>query len=234
MTTIVGINTNIGEEAVILGSDTQMNYFDEDGNVVSKRPMLKMIYGEFWALAYSGGDTDRLRSFYNKLRNPTDKRYKNFGKERLTEMVSRAVNKKRFYEINELNAKYGDAELTNEFIMVINRPKIDLFHIDIFGNLKNSGSENYLVLGSGKDEAKKYIDEYRDGETFESYNIDIEGAVRLCTGALKKAKNDIFSGGPMDLIVIKQGGINSFGRKIKESLENEEKRVLEEIIKSVK
>ena len=37
-----------------------------------------------------------------------------------------------------------------------------------------------------------------------------------------EAKNDIFSGGPMDLIVIKQGSINSFGRKIKESLENED------------
>jgi 20S proteasome alpha/beta subunit len=118
--------------------------------------------------------------------------------------------------------------------MAINRPKVDIFHIDVFGNLKNSENENYLVLGSGKDEAEKYIEECIEGETFDSYNINIESAIRLCTGALKKARYDIFSGGPMDLVVVRSDKVYSYGEKIKNSLKVAEMKVLEEIIKDVK
>ena len=95
MTTIIGIKTNVEDEAIILASDTQMNYFDEDDNVIAKRPMLKMINGDFWALDYSGADTNELRSFYNRLRNPEDRRYKNFGKEKLAEIMIKAITKKK-------------------------------------------------------------------------------------------------------------------------------------------
>lgn len=238
MTTIIGIKTNVDDEAIILASDTQMNYFDEDDNVIAKRPMLKMINGDFWALAYSGADTNELRSFYNKLRNPNDKRYKNFGKEKLAEIMIKAITKKRFYEINELNAKYiregGDLESADEFLMAVNKPKVDIFHIDVFGNLKNSENGNYLVLGSGKGEAEKYIEERIEGETFDSYNINIESAIGLCAGALKKASYDIFSGGPMDLVVVRSDRVYSYGEKIKNSLKMAEMKVLEEIVKDVK
>ncbi|HJO15031.1 MAG TPA: hypothetical protein QGG70_03200 [Candidatus Pacearchaeota archaeon] len=238
MTTIIGIKTNIGDEAVILASDTQMNYFDEDDNVIAKRPLLKIIHGDFWALACSGGDTDELRSFYNKLRNPNDKRYKNFGSDKLEEMMMKSLHKKRFYQINELNANYmleeSDIDSTHEFLMAVNKPNVDIFHIDIFGNLKKPKGRNYISLGSGKEEVEKYIEESIEGGTFDSYNINLENAIRLSTGAIKKSRYDILSGGPMDLVVIKKNSIKSFGNQIKESIENAEKKVLEEIIERVK
>ena len=91
-----------------------------------------------------------------------------------------------------------------------------------------------MVLGSGKDEAEKYIEECIEGETFDSYNINIESAIRLCTGALKKARYDIFSGGPMDLVVVRSDKVYSYGEKIKNSLKVAEMKVLEEIVKDVK
>jgi len=238
MTTIIGMKTNIGDEAIVLASDTQLNYYDDDDNVIAKRPLLKIIHGDFWALACSGGDTDELRRFYNKLKNPDDKRYTNFGAEKLKEMMLKSINGKRFYEINELNAKYmkeeGDIDSTHEFVMAVNKPNVDIFHIDSFGNLKKPKNRNYIFLGSGKDEAEKYIEECIDGDTFDAYNLNIEDAIRLSTGAIKKSKYDILSGGPMDLVVIERSNISSFGKEIRNSLEKAEKNVLEDIIKRVK
>ena len=50
----------------------------------------------------------------------------------------------------------------------------------------------------------------------------------------KKASYDIFSGGPMDLVVVRSDRVYSYGEKIKNSLKMAEIKVLEEIVKDVK
>lgn len=247
MTVLVGIKTNSGPvDAVVLGSDTQLSYLDEDGNPIGKRPFLKMVYGDFWALALSGAYTDELRSFYNKLRKPDDKRYKNFDKHKLETMISKSVANKRFLEINELNANYlregGDLDEAHEFLMSINRPRIELFHVDPFGNLKLPKKNNcYIVLGSGEEDASKYIEEQFEEDIYDSDDVDLKVAMELCRKAVKSAsqKGDIMSGLPLDLIVLRKEGIRSYGKRIRNAIEEADERefgsiVMEEIGEKVK
>ena len=143
MTTIIGIKTNIEEEIVILGTDTQMNYLDDDGHPIGKKPILKIVNGDFWVLAQAGADTPGLRSFYRKRKNPDDRRYKDYSKDILEKELDIAIQKKRYMDVDQLNAEYmaddGDSDEAHEFLMAINRPKIELYHIDGWGNLKDPG-----------------------------------------------------------------------------------------------
>ena len=247
MTTLVGIKTNSGSiEAVVLGSDTQLNYLDEDGNPISKRPILKIIYGDFWALASCGAYTDELRSFYNKLRKPEDKRYKNFDKGKLESMINKTVGCRRFIQIDELNANYlrdgGDLEEANEFLMAINKPRIELFHVDPFGNLiLPKKNKNYIILGTGGNDAKKYMEEQFENDVYDSDDIDLKVAMELCRKAVKNVsqKGDIMSGLPLDLIVVRKEGIKAYGKRIKNAIEqadeNEFKNIMmEEIGEKIK
>lgn len=110
MTTIIGIKTNVDEEAVVLASDTQVNYFDDKGDLVEKKYSLKIVYGDFWALAHAGSITNDLMSFFNKLKNPKDKRYKGFDEQKLLDIINNAIKEKRFMEVDKLNA---DVRLMN-------------------------------------------------------------------------------------------------------------------------
>jgi len=237
MTTLIGIKTNVSEEAVVLASDTQLSYIDDDGNLLAKRPLLKIVRGDFWALAPSGAYTDEIKSFYNKLRNPDDKRYKDFSGEKLEDMINKTIEKKRFMDVDSLNANYikkgGDLDGAHEFLMAVNKPKIELFHIDIFGNLRYPENNDILILGSGRETADSYIEEQIEGETYDSANVDISTAIKLCSGALKKSGYEAFSGWPMDLVIIRDKKIEAFGKKIKEALEQAEENILEEIIKGL-
>ena len=236
MTTSIGMKTEIGEEAIILASDTQLSSLD----ATEKSSFLKIVYGDFWAITQVGVYDNNMKSFYNKLRNPSDKRYKDFSKEKLIRMVNKAIERKRFFEIDQLNAesiKDGiKVDDLAQFIMAINNPKIDLFHIDIFGNLKSlSSDENYFVLGGGKEKVERYLEENIEGGSIDSSNIDLDKATRLCWNslkyALKKPNSDIFSGWPIDIAVIKKDKIKSYGEMIKEAHEETDKNLLDKIIK---
>jgi len=238
MTTIVGIKTNTGIiDAVVLGSDTQLSYLDEDGNAIAKRPILKMVYGDFWALAPCGAYTDELKSFYNKLRKPEDKRYRNFDKDKLETMIAKAVGSKRFIQIDELNANYlkegGDLEESHEFLMAVNRPRIELFHVDPFGNLISpKKNKSYMVLGTGEEDASKYIEEQFEEDIYDTNDIDLRVAMDLCRKAVKSAsqKGDIMSGLPLDLIVVRKEGIRAYGKRIRNAIEQADEKEFNTII----
>ena len=235
MTTLIGMKTEVGEEAIVLASDTQLTDLDEK----EKSYFLKIVHGDFWAIAHTGV-YNNMKSFYNKLRNPDDKRYKDFNKGKLIHMINKSVEIKRFFEINQLNAdSMGDGvdvDILSEFIMAINNPGIDLFHIDIFGNLKNLPEDkNYFVLGSGSKQVKRYLEENLDGDSLDTSNISLDKATSLCWNglkyALKKPNSDIFSGWPIDIAVIKKDKIRSYGEMVKEAHEETDKKLLDKIIK---
>ena len=237
MTTLIGIKTNVGEESIILASDTQLNYYSVKGEPIEKRPLLKIVYGEYWALAQSGADTNDLRSFFNKLRNPKDRRYKDFGTDKLEKMINVAVDNKRFMEICELNAKYvreeEDVDQTHEFIMAVNKPKMELYHVDIFGNLKTQSDRGFVVLGSTSDKAESYLDDEIDKDTYHESNIDISRAVQLLNNALKNSNTELLSGLPMDLVIIRKNEIRGYGKRIKDAVEFAERKVIEEIVNEI-
>ena len=73
-----------------------------------------------------------------------------------------------------------------------------------------------------------------EGESYDSSNINLEIAVKFCDGAVKKARTEVFSGWPMDLVIIRKNKIDGYGKKIKEAIESAEEKVLEEIISDLK
>ena len=242
MTTIVGIKTNSGSiDAVVLGADTQMSFSYDNKKETAKKPFYKIITGDFWALAHVGAVTDDLRKFYNKLTNPD--RYKDFDKLKIKEIILESVKRKRFIEVNELNAEYAMTEEEeskqnreegyHEFLMAVNEPQISLFSVDAFGNLIPPKKDlNYLVLGTGGDVARKYTEEKLEGDSFESQNVDIKRAFKLCRESLKASEaSDINSSGPMDFVVIKKEGVFPYGRRIRKAIETAEESEFENIIK---
>ena len=229
MTTIVGIKTNTDLDAIILASDTQMNLFDEKGKPYGKKPFYKIIYGSFWALAHVGAVTDEVRTFYNKLSKSSDEDY-------AKKAISTAVENQRFIEVDTLNSKYyrrtKDDEDLIEFLLAINKPKIELYHIDFFGNLKPHSEENcpFMIFGTSEKEVNDYLLDKFEGETYDSANIDIKTALTLCRLALKRAEEDIYSGGPIDITVVRNEGVFSYGKNIRKALENAENLEFEKII----
>lgn len=229
MTSIVGIKTNTENvEAIILGTDTQMAIYQEE-KVVEKRYFYKILCGEFWAIAHAGAINDELRRFYNSLR------YTN--KENQKKMIENAIKRRRFIEIDKLNAEYyrkeENLEQLHEFIFAINEPKLRLFHIDCFGNLRASETEKpYLVLGTGKEKIERHLEEKLEGDNLDFSNITIKTALELCRDGLKKASSmDIFSGG-LDIVVLKKDKISyQFGRKLREALDNVEKQEFEKFLR---
>lgn len=234
MTTLIGIKTNTEHEAIVLGADTQMAIYEGE-KPVTKKPLYKIVSGDFWSIAHSGAITDELRKFYNRLTKPDA--FKNFGKEKLRESVLDAVKKKRFRDVNELNAEYyrkeSDTEDLHEFLFAVNDPELRLFHIDPFGNLKSSEDGLcYLTLGTGEEEAGDYIEEKLDGEHYDSGNVNLEAALRLCRESLKKASSrDMYSGGPIDFAVIRKDDISTPGKRLEKAIEAAEKEEFEQIIR---
>jgi 20S proteasome alpha/beta subunit len=234
MTTIVGIKTNSGPiEAIVLGADTQLDFLDEDDKPVGKRPFYKIVCGDFFALAHAGPITDELRRFYNRLTFP--ERFKDYDKQKVEENLILSVSKKRFLEVYEINSEYyretEDFDTTHEFLLAINKPQLNLFHVDPFGNIKEPKNKPYLALGTGYKRAEEIIESAIEGDSYESGNIDLQRALVLCRKALKQGtESDIFSGGPMDLVVIRKDRINQYGKRIKKEIEASEKKVFNNIL----
>jgi 20S proteasome alpha/beta subunit len=235
MTTLVGIQTNSGPiDAIVLGTDTQMATF-EDEKLVSKKPLYKIVTGDFWAIAHCGAVTDSLKKFYNRLKYP--ERTKDYEKGKLKDVIETSIKEKRFMEVDKLNAEYyrktEDSDDSHEFLFVT-YDRLRLFHIDCYGNLKQPEDERqYLALGTGEQLASGYIEEKLDGETYDSTEITLEVAMQLCRNSLKIASNtDIYSGGPMDIYVFKKGKMStSFGKRLGNALEVAENKEFEKFLK---
>jgi 20S proteasome alpha/beta subunit len=213
MTTLVGIRTNEGLGAIVLASDTQMVYFDDSRVPIGKRPMYKLNFGEFWAMGHTGVINSDLRRFYDKLK---DTKY-------AKEAIERAITKKRFIEVDELNANYmknqGDRNSCHEFLLAVNKPSLLLFHVDDYGNLLLPGDEeDYIILGSGETTVKDYLEEKTDSDDLDAGKIDLRAALGLVRGSLKKAEKEIDSGGSMDFIVIRDNKINAYGRRLRKAV----------------
>src|SRR3990167_2416608 len=102
MTTLIGVRTNIGSDAVVIASDTQMSFFDEDRNPLSKKTFYKILTGDYWILAHAGDGSENLRKFCSRISYPD--KFKEFNKKELNREIMRAVEKKRYFRINDLNA----------------------------------------------------------------------------------------------------------------------------------
>src|SRR3989344_2094904 len=231
MTTLLGIKTNSGEEAVVLVTDTRVIFGNDESK--GRTPFYKTAIGEFWALSSMGTHWDGSRKFYNKLTSP--KRYKD------------TIKKERFIEIDTLNAEYmladGDGESgTLQFLFGTNKPKIELYFIDSYGNLRTTqdlNNEVSLIVKSTDDGIEDSIyntilEKIRGEDVGSSDRIDLETALKVAYEGMKKIDVDLYSGGPIDITVITKDGVFNYGKQIKKALADAESAAFENILSKYK
>ncbi|MBI2110492.1 hypothetical protein HYT51_01810, partial [Candidatus Woesearchaeota archaeon] len=133
----------------------------------------------------------------------------------------------------------GEEEDETEIILAVNRPALELYHVDPYGNVNPvSTSEDleYICLGSGSELAEGYIDEQdykedsyipekirKEGISLDNVTIPIAGW--LVINALRKARKDARTGGIIDIAVVTHDRIETIEpilRKRIEELEQEE------------
>lgn len=229
MTTIIGVKTETGPiDAVLLCADTQVSLYA--GEIPEeKKSRYKMFFGDFWALAYSGPITDDLRMFTNRFSQPERYRYKNWGKAAVEEAVLTALSDGRFMEVDALNAAYSrrliehdeSLEAMHEFLLAVNKPKLELYRVDSYGNLISVRDKRYLLLAPTSEIEKlvqRSIDDTLDGESIDANTIDLQTAFRLCRTAIKRSERDITSSGPMDLVIVRKEGVYPYGKQIRKAL----------------
>ncbi len=228
MTLLIGIKTNTGLDRVVLASDRQLSEYEE-GAFSSKRPIRKIYSGDFWAMGDAGGDDQDVRRFYRMLRG-----HKGYGSgpEQAKRMIKVAIKERRFHEVRELNTELMrtgeniDIEDTHAFLLAVNSPRIGLWLVDEFGNIKDPPKErdfDYLLLGNGKKEAEGYIQRLLAEEQIDRDRISTRTALSVVRGALKAAEKKADVGFGYDVVVVSKKGVEDLGREIGKSVASAER-----------
>lgn len=232
MTTIIGIRANEGDDAIVLAADYQLGIYNGD-ELVSKRRIPKLQTGEFWAIGDAGEDDGDMIKFYGMLRG--NRRYRS-SKEHASKVIERAVNERSFNEVLEINKSVRarkSLESTHSFILAVNKPSLELFLVDEFGNLQTIPEEreiDYLVIGSGSDLVHKYVDDSLSNEKLDRCKISVESAIKLATDLMRVAERDGASGLGYDLVILQENSIDRWGAEIKKALSVAEKEVVRKIV----
>lgn len=241
MTTIIGIKAESGVEGIVLASDTQLNVLAEDEESIEKGSTRKIMYGKTWMIGCSGTYSRPFHVFQRMLLGQK----RGFKEEAVERMISTAIQRydqKRphlegphFVEVNSLNteARRDGAALDDlhSFILAVNSPRLDLWEVDEFGNLKDPSKVqdfDYFVIGSGSEKVKSYIDRLVLREKIQPQSVDIPAAIDICVGGLEAAEEDAYTGG-LDIVVMTKENIAPYGACITEALLSAKKSKLAEI-----
>lgn len=148
--------------------------------------------------------------------------------------------KPHFKLVNLLNsstlrfAKVEDDEVSlHSFILATCPPKIGLWYVNGHGILTEVSSYerdiDYLCMGSGGEKCEKYITGLIEDEKFDPEKLTIPSAIDLVNNALHRAELDIYTGGPLDLAVLTNSGVDYYGDEIRQALVNAEREKIESI-----
>ncbi len=247
MTTIIGIRTNHGLDAVVFGADTQVNYEYADQNEGPKKGLIyKIISGRNWMLGSAGGVHHELYRFQQMLTRP--KNY-NSTEEEVAKIIQEAVDNfekgkkvKRFEGLNFPRVAYLNAQLKRngesddqlvEFLLAANiGGKLGMWSIDNFGSLSAADEEKdfeYLVIGSGGEHAEKYIEEQIMERIIDRATIDVATAVRTIKNALRRSEKDLNTGTYKDIAILTKDSVTLYGAKVKELMTKQEDDIFEGI-----
>lgn len=233
MTTLIGIRTNHGADAIVLFSDRQKTITDEEGNG-EKSSIEKLFTGANWVMGDCGSDDRDVRRFYGFLRG--DGRYGS-NEKKAERAIKKALKRKRFYEVYLLNAnlmrKEHSIEDTHAFIFAINNPELSLWLVDQMGNLIDVEDENefdYICLGSGGEKAKTHLETSVLNGEIERDRINVTSAIYYGRRALGAAQErDLPTGGSYELIVVTPKKIEPWGKSLREKFSKFEEERLREI-----
>jgi len=243
MTSLIGIKANYGEDAIVIAADTQVSSYEGDV-VVSKEDKSKVEIFDNCVFAISGefpdGFNSELSKFYKFLRG--DKRTGS-NPEKVKKMIEDVIRTRRFMRIDDINSRLNlekrisweeDAvDYLNTFIFASNIPNLDLWEVDIYGNLIHpsrfkSREFPYIILGSGSNHMKDFIKRNISEGSYHPDKIDIETAMEIAVGCVECAKKtDSHSGLSYDLVILLRNEIIDEGKEIREDINRAARESLE-------
>jgi 20S proteasome alpha/beta subunit len=180
--------------------------------------------------------------------------YQNILSESYKGPISDAIKNEFFWELNFLNtdmAKREGGDEGAELIMAGNSPVLELYHMDSFGNVipcQSSSGIEYICLGTGSDEVKKYFSDsiYKSDEEakrlkelnpdlgdVDSANLTAEAAATLCMRALERVK-DAMTGNITEPALITKRNVFFFGDDITERVKKAKNQGYAGVIKACK
>ncbi|MBU0470699.1 MAG: hypothetical protein KKA62_04160 [Nanoarchaeota archaeon] len=221
MTTIIAIKANSGVEGIVLGADRQLSYYENE-RIIKKESIRKIKSGKNWITAYSGGVSNQFAIFQNysdqKMIKEINAAVKNY-------LLGPGFKGPHFRAINYINtiAKRNGAELDclHELVLAaeINN-NIDLWEVDVFGNLKQPQKTKefeYLSAGSGSDVIEGYINELLEQGKINQCKITLPKAIDIIKSSLNKAEQkDPNTGWSMDLAVLTKEGVDFYSDSLYE------------------
>ncbi|MBI2452301.1 hypothetical protein HYV50_04475 [Candidatus Pacearchaeota archaeon] len=240
MTTIIGLKTNYEANSIIIVSDRQKCRYEGD-KLIAKEPVKKIYSGKSWSMADDGGDDDEVIDFYHTLQGRSAKQDKQFDQvdlqERTKSMIEKVIKESFFAEVRDLNTKLmkngADLDQTHSFIFATTHPELGLWLIDPFGNLHKPHEQNhfqYIAIGSGKEEAEKYIDSLINGEKVDREKITTRRGIKIAKETIAEAEKDAFTGLGYDLVILnQQKWVKEWGKKIRNDMKKAEEMSLESI-----
>jgi len=226
MTTLVGVTAEKGKKGIILASDLSRTRtsWRPHGDVAFRqqtRSEGQKIYidneGEF-AVCMSGVFDQSYVDFLSELLEGNTDLIKN-------------IPEGKFYELLRLNLSRWEGRIPNEdmnsllFATRFNG-KPELYTCYPLGNIER---RIYTSIGSGSGYALENISSSTE---LIPKGITLKKGVDLVVQSLEKASQDIYTGG-LDLVVVTKNGIQSFGKDIKESIDNAKSYAIRDIKKKL-
>ncbi len=222
MTTIIGVRTNYGDDAIVLASDRQIGDYEQE--ILTAKGLGKKIQtGPFWVMGHSGGQQKRcITKFFGILKG-----YKNYSSsdEKAREIIQIAIRKKRFYEVDELNAEISrsedDIDSTLEFILAVNNPKLEMWKVNEFGvfhDVPDSREIDYITIGSGADAAVKFIYNQIADARYDIERINTRAAIQIARDVMHISEKDPATGLGYHLIIMTKDSIKEWGEEIKKAV----------------
>jgi 20S proteasome alpha/beta subunit len=250
MSTIIGIKTTSeqGKPAIVIAADTQVTtHAEDDDRPLEKEVGSKLILADRFVMAYAGS-MEYLSRFRKVMSG--DRRY-NFlsgdGKtksdpKKAEEIVREALKNRDCPELlltnkEAMKKRVITADDVSLFLLAANcypgRDTLFLGEIDIYGNVQDPVKVDpdedfdkgfpYVVLGSGKENAMKYVSEQLGRDKFIADDLNLRDCYALARGALKAASADIGTSG-LDMAVLTRDRRYDPGKRIREAMDEAAER----------
>ncbi|MBT4334384.1 hypothetical protein HOD61_01045 [archaeon] len=237
MTTIVGVKTTTGLDAIVLAADyTKTTFYGASGgnsiNNAESGKMKKLYCARNFAFGFAGKmDLDHIGELWQKLKIK-NKKNKNYID------VSEQLRNGYFEEIAMMNSiqttmgDYIDSTAQTEFIFGTNEgDELSLHHVSPLGAVTNF--DNYVFSGSGSEYVEEYLEDAYDIRSLDGPSINLRKAVNLARKSIHLAKKDMYSGTEiLDFTIITKDSITYYGDNLRKKLKKFKNKEIKKIITS--
>ena len=230
MTTIVGLKTSVGPEAIVLVADYTATSISKNSDM-NQMEFKKLYCSNNFAFTISGGIKQQAFDFLDdlKVKSKKSKRFID---------VKSGLELGFFPEVKYLNLDmgaesdtvYGEGtQLHFIFASRFNR-KLGLHYVYPMGGVDEH--QDYVCGGSGSEFIEDLMNQTYTPKSLEGTHVDLEKAIKLADECMNLARQDVFSGGRIiDFAIITKNSIDYYGDSLREDLENFRNQKLDEIIR---